>query len=214
MTLDQLRILAQDLMQRFGIIEKGWVFKVDYKTKGKRLGQCRYSRKEIGVSAWYAETASDPSVEDTIRHEIAHVLANIEFGERGHGPTWKAMCKRVGARPDRLAATDKYVARGRWSAVCPTCKTKYCKERPPGPGRSYHCKRCPPGLGRALIFAEDAVFVKDAAQRGSSRVSDVLMGHIDEVHGLILQLGACKDKQQAKRIRSRLRRLGHKGGLS
>ena len=39
---------------------------------------------------------------DVIRHEYAHYMDFVLYGKSGHGPTWKACCCRVGARPFRL----------------------------------------------------------------------------------------------------------------
>jgi predicted SprT family Zn-dependent metalloprotease len=215
MNLDQAKILANQLMHKFGLLVRDWTFKVDYQTKNRRLGQCRYGSKEIGLSAWYIETAEDSVVEDTIRHEIAHALANIEFGCMGHGPEWKAMCKRTGACPSRMKLSQSIPARERYKATCNKCGKVFKRHVGPRPGTSYYCKQCPPGSTLPLRWENvKHEFAREAADRAKSRVSDVLINHIDEVEKLMIQLGSCNDKNQAKRIRARLRKLGHRGGLS
>ena len=213
MTLDHLKHLATSLMGSFGLIERGWTFKVDYSTKGRRLGQCRMGINQIGISAWYAEGSSDLVVEDTIRHEIAHALAWIEFGDKSHGPVWKAMCKRTGANPERVKLAENIKPRSRYKAQCPQCLRVWHKTAKPR--RGYYCRFHPPGSTRPLVWVDDREeFVRDTAHRAASRVSDVLSNHIDEVQSLIMQLGASTDPKLSKKIRSRLRKLGHKGGLS
>ena len=39
---------------------------------------------------------------DVIRHEYAHYMDHMLYGNRGHGPTWKACCTRVGIAATRL----------------------------------------------------------------------------------------------------------------
>lgn len=39
---------------------------------------------------------------DTLLHEMAHAADYLESGNRGHGQSWRAWAKRVGARPDRI----------------------------------------------------------------------------------------------------------------
>jgi len=47
---------------------------------------------------------------DVIRHEYAHYLDVVLYGNCGHGRTWKMCCGIVGARPERLYndAQDEY----------------------------------------------------------------------------------------------------------
>jgi hypothetical protein len=39
---------------------------------------------------------------DTLLHEMAHAADYLESGNRGHGDSWRAWARRVGARPDRI----------------------------------------------------------------------------------------------------------------
>jgi len=39
---------------------------------------------------------------DTLLHEMAHVADYLECGNQGHGDSWRAWARRVGARPDRI----------------------------------------------------------------------------------------------------------------
>ena len=39
---------------------------------------------------------------DTLLHEMAHAADYLESGNRGHGASWRAWARRVGARPDRI----------------------------------------------------------------------------------------------------------------
>ena len=39
---------------------------------------------------------------DTLLHEMAHVADYLESGNQGHGESWRAWARRVGARPHRI----------------------------------------------------------------------------------------------------------------
>jgi predicted SprT family Zn-dependent metalloprotease len=111
--LADVRALALRLMAEFGVI--GWRFCWDRSTK--RFGECRHGMREIGISRALAAANPIEVTEDTIRHEIAHVL--VGPGHR-HNEVWKRMAVRVGARPDRYY--DNTVVRppaGSWTGVCP-----------------------------------------------------------------------------------------------
>ncbi len=84
----------------------GCSFKVNGRFKSK-LGVCRTSRATgLPVSvevakALVVEPALREQAFDTLYHEAAHALAGHEAG---HGPQWKAWCRKLGANPERLAS--------------------------------------------------------------------------------------------------------------
>lgn len=89
-------------MEEHGLMDKLWYFEFeDCKTS---LGRCHYIEEKITLSKWYVELNEEKDVEDTILHEIAHALSFLKYGEkgRGHGVLWKQMCRKIGAKPNRL----------------------------------------------------------------------------------------------------------------
>lgn len=66
-------------------------------------GWCNRQQRTIGFSRVWIEHCNQKEVKDTILHEIAHALTK----ETGHGATWKAKAKELGAIP--LAKIDKAV---------------------------------------------------------------------------------------------------------
>lgn len=73
----------------------------DYRT---RTGRVRLSRTAL----W--RRASAIKRRNTLKHEIAHVLAQLEAGplkQVGHGPGWKRMMVRLGEEPKRCHSVNR-----------------------------------------------------------------------------------------------------------
>lgn len=82
----------------------GCSFEVSKRMTSK-LGVCQTSRAtglpvRVAVSARLMLPGLEEQARDTFLHEVAHALAGHAAG---HGPEWKAMCRKLGATPERLA---------------------------------------------------------------------------------------------------------------
>lgn len=140
MERDAADALARTLMEAHGL--RRWSFGFNH---GRRqLGVCRYDRQRIELSVHLVDGNSESAVRETLLHEIAHALAGPRAG---HGPKWKAMCMRVGAKPQRLDH-EATMPQGRWRAKCPACGEAYHRHRRPTARRTYHCRACGPQRGR------------------------------------------------------------------
>ena len=95
--LIEIRKFAAEQMEKWGLIEENWTFVWDNRAV-RRYGQCRYGKKEIGVTKKLALINTIEESKDVVLHEIAHALTG-----RGHGhdAVWKRMCIKVGAKPER-----------------------------------------------------------------------------------------------------------------
>ncbi|MDP0491083.1 MAG: SprT-like domain-containing protein [Verrucomicrobiota bacterium JB023] len=96
---DALDLLTTE-MEAHGLLAAGWVPHLD--RARKRFGYCSYSSRTISIRGPLTLLNERDEVHDTILHEIAHALAWIEHGmDCGHDARWKAICVRIGARPER-----------------------------------------------------------------------------------------------------------------
>lgn len=120
------------------------------------LGQAVFYRDGFGHSRPYILKLSTTLLSvlgyeqlvDTILHEIAHFKAGLAAG---HGPAWKAACRAIGAKPERLASLDQRVAEdlrkktSKYHLTCDDCGNVHYRNRLPR-GRSsfagYRCGKC------------------------------------------------------------------------
>lgn len=72
----------------------GWCFA--FNRQRRTLGLCRYRERRIELSRHHAARGSLADAETTLIHEIAHALAGPNTG---HGPSWKAQMRALGAEP-------------------------------------------------------------------------------------------------------------------
>ncbi len=142
-----LNYLWQRLREEYQL--DGWRLVIDPRPK-QRMGQCRHSLGEIGVSQWILYACKWSDIEDTLRHEIAHAL--VGPGHK-HGPTWRRAARRVGADPfprarldaearARRPKTARERGQHKWAGRC-ACKDDHRKARLlPRHRHRYECKLC------------------------------------------------------------------------
>lgn len=82
--------LAEDMLDRFGLAERGWTFDFDNATK--REGQCDYAKRRITYSGPILPHRSEEEFRQTMLHEIAHAMTP----GAGHGPIWRAKARQLG----------------------------------------------------------------------------------------------------------------------
>lgn len=135
--------LALDLMAEFGLTDDGWSFRFD--AAKIRFGVCRRKRnrytgeyvlQEITLSRALTLANDAATVEETLRHEIAHALAPVNAA---HGPAWVDACKLTGATPVRCYGDDVKPARGMWIFRCEGCGIEGRRARRASEG-AYHCR--------------------------------------------------------------------------
>ncbi len=100
---------ARDLMDQNGL--RDWSLR--FNNAQRQLGACHWQRKLIVLSRSHTLKRTPEQVTDTILHEIAHALAGPRAG---HGPKWKAIASRLGARPKSCAPEPEGVRKKRQAA--------------------------------------------------------------------------------------------------
>ena len=99
-------VLLGTKLEEHGLASLGWTGGLD--NARRRFGVCQPNSRSISLSRHLVKLNDDDEVLDTILHEIAHALAFEEHGENcGHDFRWKALCVRVGARPERCYDTEE-----------------------------------------------------------------------------------------------------------
>ncbi len=163
---DQAEQLARDLMKRHGLTRCGWRFAwttgkrqlgaaMIRKTKDRRTGRTS-TTKTIRLSRHLVALNDDAEVRDTILHEIAHALAGLE---NGHNAKWKAVCRKIGANPQRLAGEHVVMPQTRpprYHIVCGTCRQSLGpRHRRMDPKRlaAAYCRHCGPRSKGTLKLA-------------------------------------------------------------
>jgi predicted SprT family Zn-dependent metalloprotease len=108
-----------------------------------QMGCCCFRLKVIKLSRHFVERNSYDLIQDTLLHEIAHALVG---SGHGHDSVWKAMCLRIGAKPERLSNQTE-MPEGRWQATCDGCGMRHHKHRKPKHMKGWYCCRCGPHRG-------------------------------------------------------------------
>ena len=100
---------------------------------------------ELGSTMVYPEVRRFVFI---LLHEIAHALAGVKHG---HGPAWKAVCRRIGADPTRLDRTAT-LPDAPYELFCPGCKMVIARRHRRirrSVLRRSGCRRCGrPSVGR------------------------------------------------------------------
>lgn len=156
--------LALDLMRDHGLLDAGWRF--DW-SRGKRqlgIAERRQKRGEQGgeekvikLSYHLVTLNGEDEVRETILHEIAHAIAGLEHG---HDAKWKKVCRRIGARPERLAGERVVMPAARYTILCGNCDRNLGRRhRRPGIKqlKQLYCAYCGPTSQGALRLHDRAL---------------------------------------------------------
>ena len=112
----------------------GWTIVAD--RAKMRAGVCRYSRRQIGISAPLTLLHDEAEVLDTILHEIAHALVGPHHG---HDAVWRAKAREIGSSGRQYVSPDAPRVPKDWVGRCPA---GHEKSRHRGPTRLMSCGQC------------------------------------------------------------------------
>lgn len=204
MNRDEVTSIAGEELTKHNLLD--WRFVIDERLR-RTAGRCHFRTKIIEMSAWLIDLNDPPEVLDTLRHEIAHALAGRDAG---HGPDWVRMCDVTGCRPERCYTREQVnVPDGRYHSQCVHCQREV-NRMALKPGARYACP-CTAGFSpRPILAWTHSAMLSEI--RAAARAT-----HFDTVDTertiLLHELGQSKCGTRKKAIRSRLRKLGHRGGL-
>ena len=137
MTLLEIDTLGNQLLKENEdkrVLEPGWKFGFDLAPA--RGGICRYTEKQITLSVTYCLKASKREIEDTILHEIAHVIVGPGHG---HDAMWKAAAQRIGCTAKRTHRVEHTIPR--WQGQC-GCGKQWKRQRLTRRSRTGLCPAC------------------------------------------------------------------------
>lgn len=155
MDLSDAKNLTLHLIDYFDL-QYDWQFKWD--NAKRRLGSCQQKKTYLDeehrdegfepLEVKYYITLSKPitklndydTIEETIRHEIAHALDIETRGYSSHDEQWKEWARFTGAEPERVCNDDINMVPYNYFMYCPNCETNagsYRKRR-----KVRFCRHC------------------------------------------------------------------------
>lgn len=129
--------MAIELMDKYGLIRKGWYFDINDRFV-RTAGQCSYKKKTISLPTKYVSLNSEESVRQVILHEVAHAL--VGPGHH-HGSVWKRQAVAIGALPRACTPKGNKYPDERYKAQCPCGKVVMDHRRTSN--RRFRCCRTP-----------------------------------------------------------------------
>lgn len=126
MDIFQANKIGIELVDRHGLLDLGWHFKMD--NAKRRFGVCKFRSKTISISIPLTRLNSEEQVTDTILHEIAHALVGPKHG---HDHVWKVKAEEIGCKPQRCYSSDVIRPQGNYTADCTECGHIHIKIKKP-----------------------------------------------------------------------------------
>lgn len=107
--------MARTLMDELGV--KDYTLVIDARPR-RRLGQCRFAERELGLTKSYVELNEWAAVEQTVRHECAHALVGPGHG---HDAVWRRQARACGVKNPASSQKNVTMPAGSITIVCAKC---------------------------------------------------------------------------------------------
>ena len=129
-----LQTQARDLLRAHGAARIANDLHVEWKAGLKTAaGRADYRQKLISLNPRLSEYLSE--IDRTLRHELAHILAQFRAGRRRilpHGAEWQQACVDLGIADEKRCHNLPFPARtyaARFVYHCPSCRQEFSRVR-------------------------------------------------------------------------------------
>jgi len=168
----KIREIMATVCQRNGVPELASKVRVEWNARfTRRMGDANYNKMRIRLSIPLFARAGEDEQEDTIAHEMAHLVAQHKYGRdiKAHGGEWQACMLVAGYRPERCHSVDR-TGLARTNKKCKTYCS--CGEHLVTPkvygrvakGHKYTCRKCHTVLLTAPHAPKPVAIVKPKPQ--------------------------------------------------
>lgn len=125
---------ARDLLRALGAARIADELRVDWDSRLKTTaGRANYRQKLISLNPRLFEHPAE--IDRTLRHELAHILAQFRAGRRRilpHGDEWRAACHDLGIADEKRCHTLPFPVSERarrYLYQCPNCQREFPRVR-------------------------------------------------------------------------------------
>src|SRR6266576_3048047 len=136
---------ARDLLRANGANRIAGELRVEWNSRLKTAaGRADYREKLISLNPRLIEHPTE--IDRTLRHELAHILAQFRAGRRRilpHGGEWRIACRDLGITDEKRCHNLPFAARtfpARLVYRCPNCREEFPRVR--RIGRAVACLAC------------------------------------------------------------------------
>jgi predicted SprT family Zn-dependent metalloprotease len=130
-----LQLLARELLQKNGAGKIARLVRVEWSSRLRSAaGRANYADKVISLNPRLAEHGV-AEIDRTLRHELAHFLAQFRAGRRRispHGSEWRQACSDLGIGDESRCHNLPFPISGRIRRFlyrCPSCRRDFARAR-------------------------------------------------------------------------------------
>lgn len=126
--------------------ELGTPPEIEFVYRGAYGGKAYYMDHRVRYNVGLAKRHPD-EFEQTVGHEIAHIVCWLVHGTTGHGPEWKAIMVKLGLEPRRCHAYDVKGLKKRYYKIAYACECReyeltLIRHNRILQGQTYSCRNC------------------------------------------------------------------------
>jgi SprT protein len=129
-----LETKARELLRLHGATRIARVLRVEWKSRLKTAaGRADYRQKLVSLNPRLLE--HPPEIDRTLRHELAHILAQFRSGRRRilpHGAEWRQACRDLGISGEKRCHNLPFPVSEhtrRYLYQCPNCQRDFARVR-------------------------------------------------------------------------------------